>query len=130
MAIGPYSNEALSRVLSAHAGKQLEKFGGDWPESPDEDVVACVNQAAFLDPEAQSAYADYGDEAMEVAATFDGQYHPGMTAREVINLIDTAVAKVKTEKKQRHRQHVVAPTARWLARPRRATGRLVLLPRC
>jgi len=72
-----FTDEELSRILSAHEGGQLEWCGGDWLDG---EFLACVVQAATLEPDPNAAYRA----RLPIAREFDDAYDRAWTTDHLL----------------------------------------------
>jgi hypothetical protein len=79
-----YSPEALSCILTAHAGGLLVTAGRSWGSGSPGDDRGCVNQFAYNEADPHDAYAR--NPAM--GHRFDSHYRYYLNAEELLKLLE------------------------------------------
>lgn len=75
-----FTNEELSRILSAHAGGQLKRYGADW--GADNPIAGCVIQVSKM------VNNDFNLDAEPIASWFDTSYYPSWTPTYLLRRIE------------------------------------------
>lgn len=82
-----YTDEQLSRILSAHEAGKLRRYGG-YPDEYGQQSGACVNQAAYLCYGKCEAYA----RNKRAAEWFDNNYSRKWTADQLLLYIEAVTS--------------------------------------
>jgi hypothetical protein len=79
-----FTDEELSRILSAHEGGQLRRQGGWWDEGA---PFCCVVQAAKMEPRPDRA--KFGLGLYSIAESFDDGYSPDWTTDQFLAWLES-----------------------------------------
>jgi hypothetical protein len=79
-----FYKEELSRILSAHEGKQLIRNGRYWTGTDGSCAGGCINQVALLEPNPIAALQFH----RVLATWFDHSYNPSMSSDELLAKIE------------------------------------------